>query len=135
MKKISITLTIIVVLLFSLNALTPPYVFQALTYFVLNSEELEQEDLKFANSEQEKWQSQNLRLLPIFKTQDGARLYYIGVKSLYGKRYDIAFLKGAKRNSFCAPSMLFSDVTHFKCDIPLASDWVLNYESLNENEI
>jgi len=133
MKKYFKLFGILCVVIFGVYLLSPPYLFPSLAYFWLNDNALEKSDTEFRNSEKDKWKDTNLRVYPIFKTKVGARLYHIGSYDKYGRRYEIAYLKGAEPIKTCKPSLLFSEEKFFKCDIPLSDGWSINYESMLNN--
>ncbi|PHS11982.1 MAG: hypothetical protein COA86_18900 [Kangiella sp.] len=130
MKKYWFTL-LAGILLTGTYLVVPPYTFQAIYYFLTNTEELNKIDSDFANSNKEKWVAENCNLAPIFKTKQGSRLYYIGSLNRFGRRFDIAFINGGKENDLCSPFSIYSS-QRVKCDIPLSAGWVINYEIMDE---
>jgi hypothetical protein len=109
----------------------PPYTFHATYYFFSNNDKLNQMDKDFSSSNNENWPSE-YNLAPIIKNESGARIYYIGSEHRFGNRYDIAYIKGANPNEVCSPLSIYSS-KRIKCDIPLSSGWVLNFEVMESN--
>ena len=105
----------------------PPYTFQSVYYFLSNDDVLDETDQNFTNSTENKWTSNRIALAPIVKTENGARLYYVGSSERFGRRFDISFIKGGTRNDHCTPLSIYSSLS-VKCDILLSTDWVINYE-------
>jgi len=111
--------------------LFPPYTVQSSLFFVLNSEELNVIDKSFFESSQERLPKPYKNLFPIFKTENDTRVYYIGSIRRFGKVYKVAYSKGREMKAYCSPS-LFYFKEKISCDIPLNSEWFINYFVLEE---
>jgi len=107
----------------------PPYTIQAAYYFSTHSDELNAIDNTFKESDAKRWVSENNSLAPIFKTDDGSRLYFMGSLRRFGVQYDIAFIKGGSNTKICNPYLIYTS-QGFNCNIPLPSGWVINYQSI-----
>lgn len=121
-------LPLVLALLISFFYSFPPYTFQASYYFLTHNDELNTMDLAFAKSENKTWEYKTLKLAPIFKTDDGSRLYFIGSLRRFNTQYDIAFIKGSANNRICTPYLIYTS-QRFNCNIPLSGGWVINYQS------
>ena len=111
--------------------LFPPYTFQSGFFFFLNSEELNVIDKSFLESSQDRLRKPYKNLFPIFKSENGARVYYIGNIRRFDKNYTVAYIKGGEMKAYCSPSLFyFNDIVD--CDIPLTSGWFVNYFVLEE---
>ena len=129
-RRLLLALTLLLGVFYSF----PPYTLQAVHYFVTHSDQLKVMDIAFTQSDDKSWNYKNFNLAPIFKTQYGSRLYFMGSFRRFGTQYDIAFISGGRKRSICTPYLIYTSKL-YNCNIPLGDGWVINYSSIGVNTI
>lgn len=125
-KRITLYLGSLIILALAIYFAFPPYAFPAYTFWVLHGQEIEKIDRKFVASGEKEWGEAELNLHPVFVSEEGSRIYFIGSLERFGQQYDIAFIKGNKILANCGLfRFYFQD--NSECIIKLNNGWSIYY--------
>jgi hypothetical protein len=126
MKKITLCIGFLTAIALTIYFSFPPYALPAYTFWVMHGQALEEMDKEFAASGKKEWDQGSFNLKPIFVSEQGNRVYFMGSLGRFGSQYDIAFLKGEKALASCGFFKFYFAQEH-ECKINLKNGWVIYY--------